>query len=94
MYTGLRKVDYYDTVFENITPVYKKKSPGQPACARVTIRITLQFSRFADLLQTVTYNESLAYKHKNNVINSDVPLRVTTAGMTHFAAVRAPCTRV
>jgi len=45
-YTGSYKVTYHDTVFENVTPVYKKKSPGQPARARVTGRATLRFSLF------------------------------------------------
>ena len=76
-------------VFENVTPVYKKKSPGQPAHVHVAGRVTPQFSQFGDSLQPFTVNESLAYKHKNNVINSNIPLRVTAVDMTHFAAVCA-----
>jgi len=45
-YTGSCKDTYHDTVFENVTPVYKKKSPGQPARARVAGRVTPQFSLF------------------------------------------------
>ena len=45
-YTGSYKTTYHDTVFEKVTPVYKKKSPGQPARARVAGRATLQFSLF------------------------------------------------
>jgi len=79
-------------VFENVTPVYKKKSPGQPARTRVAGRATLQFSLFGDSLHLVTRNESLAYKHKNNVINNNVPFRITAVDMTHFVTVCAPCT--
>jgi len=46
VYTGSYKDTYHDTVFENVTPVYKKKSPGQPARARVAGRVTPQFSLF------------------------------------------------
>jgi len=88
------KATYPDTVFENVTPVYKKKSPGQPARARVTGRTTPQFSLFGDSLQSFTNNEALAYKYKNNAINNNVSLRVTAVDMTHFAAVCTTRTRV
>ena len=94
MYIRLYKVPYHDTAFEKVTPVYKKKSPGQPACACVVGRSTPQFSRFGDSLQPFTDNESLAYKHKTNDINNNILLRVTTVDMTHFATVRATRARV
>jgi hypothetical protein len=89
VYIRSYKVTYHDTVFENVTPVYKKKSPGQPARARVAGRSTPQFLRFGDSLQPFTGNESLAYKHKNNVINNNVLLCITTVGMIHFTTVCA-----
>jgi len=64
-----------------------KKSPGQPARARVADRATLQFSRLEDSLQPFTGNKSLTCKHKNNVINSNISLRGTTVVMPHFATV-------
>jgi len=89
VHTGPYKVTYHVTVFEKVTPVYKKKSPGQPERARVTRQVTFQLSQFRDSLHPFTVNESLAYKHKNNVINSNMALRVTAVDMTHFAAVCA-----
>jgi len=89
VYTGPYKDTYHVTVLENVTPVYKKKSPGQPACARVTGRSTPQFLRFGNSVQPFTGNESLAYKHKNNIINNNVSLRITTVDITHFATVCA-----
>jgi len=80
-------------VFEKVTPGYKKKSPGQSVRVCVTDRVTPQFSWLEDSLHPFTYNESLAYKHKNNVMNNNTSLRVTSVDMTHFAAVRAPYTR-
>jgi len=78
------------TRFSKMLPRFtKKKSPGQPARARVTGRSTPQFSLLAYSLQLFTGNESLAYKHKNNVTNNNVTLRVTAVDMTHFAAVCA-----
>jgi len=78
------------TRFSKMLPRFtKKKSPGQPARARVTGRVTPQFSQFGDSLQLVTHNESLAYKHKSNVINNTTLLRVTTVDMTHFATACA-----
>jgi len=44
-------------------------------------------------LQPFTDNESLVYKHKNNVVNSNIPFRVTTVDRPHFAAVCATRTR-
>jgi len=92
--TGLRKAAYHDTVFENVTTVYKKKSPGQPARARVAGRATLQFSRLEGSLQALTVSEPLACKHKNNSANNNVSLRVTTVDVTHFTTVCATRARV
>jgi len=78
-------------------PRFTKKSLGQPAHARVTNRATPRFSRLKDSLQLFTGNEYLAYKHKNNVINSNTPLCVTTVDRPHFTTVcttRARGTRV
>jgi len=91
--TSSYRVTYHDTVFENVTLVYKKKSPGQPARARVAGRSTPQFSRLGDSLPQYIHNESLAYKHKSNVTKNNTSLRVMTVDMTHFAAVCAPCAR-
>jgi len=85
------------TRFRKCYPGLQKKFPGQPACTCVTGRATPQFSLFGDSVQQFTYNESLAYKHKNHVMNNNTSLRVMTVDMTHFAAVcttRARVTRV
>jgi len=79
------------TRFSKMLTWFPKKSPGQSVCTRVVGRATPQFSRLEDSVQQFTCNESLAYKHKNNVINNNVLLRVTTADMTYFAVVHAPC---
>jgi len=75
------------TRFSKMLPRFTKKSPQGSPRARVAGRSTPQFLRFGDLLQPFTGKESLAYKHKNNVINNNVSLRITTVDMTHFATV-------
>jgi len=50
VHTGFAKYTYHDAVFENVNTVCKKKSPGQPARARVAGRVTPQFSRLEDSL--------------------------------------------
>ena len=86
MYTGSCKDNYHGTVFENVTTVYKKV-PGQSTRARVTDRLTPQFSRLEDSLQSFTCNKPLACKHKNNSMNNNVPLRAMNVDRTHFAAL-------
>jgi len=82
------------TQFSKMLPRFTKKSPRDSPRARVAGRATPQFSRFGDSSQLVTHNESLAYKHKSNVINNNILLRVTTVDMTHFVTVCTTRARV
>ena len=81
------------TCFSKMLPWFTKKSPGQSSGAYVADRTTLQFSRFENSLQPFACKESLACKHKNNSMNNNVSLRVTTVDMTYFVAVCATRTR-
>ena len=91
MYTDAQSPQH-NTVFEKVTPVYKK-SPRDSPRARGTGWVTPQFSRLGGSLRSFTCNAVLAYKHKNNVINTNVSLRVTTVDMTHFATGCIPRAR-
>jgi len=83
------------TRFSKRLPRFTKKSPRQPARARVTGRTTPQCSLFGDSLQPFTDKGSLAYKHKNDGVNNNISLCVTRVDMTHFVTVRAnTCARV
>jgi len=78
--------------FRKWYPGLQKKSPGQPprACHRL---VNPAIFTVGGSLQPCTDNESLTYKHKNNGMNNNVSLRITTVDMAHFAAVCTPCAR-
>jgi len=92
MHTGSCKATYHDTVFENVTSVYKKV----PRTARARVSSAGQPRNFHgyggvryNCLQVT--NPARACKHKNSVVNNSVSLRVTTVDVTHFTTVCVLC---